>query len=62
MSFGEIVAIDAVIRAAKDAAERGLTLNDACPWPFDSTAGQLFKREFIFHKAALEALARESTT
>lgn len=60
MSYSEIVAIDAVRRVAKEAAERGLLLNDACPWPYDSSAGQFFKREFIFHRAALEALARST--
>ncbi|MDM0011966.1 hypothetical protein QTH87_05875 [Variovorax sp. J22P168] len=62
MSWVEIVAIDTVRRIAKETAEHGLELNDACPWPFDSAAGRLFKNEFIFHKAALEALAGESTT
>ena len=59
MSCSDIVSIDAIRRTAKAAAERGTALHDACPWPFASEAGQRFKREFIFHKAALEALTRE---
>ncbi|MDM0090282.1 MULTISPECIES: hypothetical protein [unclassified Variovorax] len=56
----DIVSIDAVKRAAHAAAERGASLNDACPWPFDSEAGRQFKQLFILHKAALQALATES--
>lgn len=62
MSTGEVIAIDLVRKTAKAAAERGQSLEDACPWPFASTAGRLFKREFIFHKAALELLAGEETS
>ncbi|MGJ7544606.1 hypothetical protein [Variovorax sp. LT1R16] len=59
MSF-PIVSIDTVKKAAKAAAERGDSLNDACPWPFYSDAGRQFKQFFIVHKAALQALATES--
>jgi len=58
MSF-DVVPIDTVKRVAKETAERGLSLNDACPWPFESEAGRQFKQFFITHKAALQALAKE---
>lgn len=41
---------------AKQAAAEGLTLDDACPWPFDSQEGRRYKEVFIMHKAALQAL------
>lgn len=47
---------DEVRRRAKCAAARGQTLEAACPWPFASAEGRLFKAEFIMHKAALAAL------
>lgn len=55
-----IVSIDSVKEAAHAAAERGESLNDSCPWPFYSDAGRQFKQFFMFHKAALQALAAES--
>lgn len=43
-------------RTAKLAVEAGESLDEACPWPFDSDEGGYFKAEFIMHKAALQAL------
>lgn len=58
----DIVSIDSVKRAAHLAAERGESLNDACPWPFESEDGRHFKQFFILHKAALAALGQEPTS
>ena len=54
-----VVPIDIIKRAAHAAAERGESLNDACPWPFDHEAGRRFKQFFIWHKAALQALTEQ---
>jgi hypothetical protein len=59
MSFEPIVSIDRVRRAAHAAAERGLLLDEACEWPYDSAAGRRFKQEFFLHLAALQALGRD---
>lgn len=47
---------DMIRRCAKLAAAAGESLDEACPWPFDSVEGGYFKAEFIMHKAALIAL------
>lgn len=47
---------DDIHRLAKRAAGAGVPLNDACPRPFDTPEGRLFKEVFIMHRAALIAL------
>lgn len=42
-----IVPIDKITNEAKAAATSGQALNDACPYPFDSAAGKLFKHTYI---------------
>jgi hypothetical protein len=59
MSF-PIVPLARIEREAKDAAERGLSLNDACPYSFYETAGVEFKRIFNSHLAARRALGLSS--
>lgn len=58
MAF-DVVPIDTIKRVAHLAAERGESLNAACPWPFESEAGRRFKAFYFFHVAALEALAED---
>jgi len=57
MSLEPIVPIDKIKQIAKDGAARGLSLDNACPYPFDTAAGRLFKEVYFFHKAALAMLA-----
>ena len=53
---------DTVHLFAKRAAAAGETLDAACPWPFGSWEGKLFKEVFIMHKAALAALGMNDKT
>jgi hypothetical protein len=41
-----VVSIDSVKQEAAAAAQRYTNVNDACPYPFYSEAGRLFKQEF----------------
>lgn len=41
-----IVAKDTIEREARAAARQGLSLNDACPYPFGSEAGQHFRKVY----------------
>lgn len=47
-----IVAKDTIEREAKAAAQQGLSLNDACPYPFGSEAGQHFRK--VYQQAVQE--------
>lgn len=42
-----ITSIARVTTEARDAANAGQPLNDACRYPFDSEAGRLFKHTYI---------------
>ena len=54
-----IVSLRRIEREAKEAAEKGLSLNFACPYPFDDPAGQAFRRVFNDQCATVSArLAR----
>ena len=50
-----IVSIDEVKQEAAQAATRYTDVNDACPYPFYSEAGRLFKKEFIRVRLAIFA-------
>ena len=49
---------------ARTAASLYRTLNDACPYPFGSEHGRIFKEEFLAERAALDIAEQEkqSTT
>ena len=55
MSF-PIVPLARIEREAKQAAERGLSLAEACPYSFHEPAGVEFARIFNLHLAARRAL------
>jgi hypothetical protein len=50
-----IVSLARVEREAKEAAEKGLSMNFACPYPFEDPAGQAFRRVFNEHRAVVHA-------
>jgi hypothetical protein len=60
MSF-PIVSLARIEREAIEAAEKGRSLNFACPYPFGDPAGEAFKRVFTDHRAALQARAQQAT-
>lgn len=49
-----ITPLATIEREAKAAAEKGLTPNDACRYPFDDPAGEAFVRIYNEHRAALQ--------
>lgn len=48
-----IISIDKVRREAREAAQHYSDVNDACPYPFCTEAGRVFRSEFNTHRAAL---------
>jgi hypothetical protein len=52
----EITSIDRIKREAHQAVKTYHTLNDACPYPFGSDAGKIFKEYFL--QAQSECLNR----
>lgn len=46
-ALAHTVSASMIEREARTAAAAGRTLNDACPYPFSSSAGQHFKAIFI---------------
>ena len=56
-----IVSRERIEREAKAAAERGDTLNAACPYPFTDPAGEAFRDIFNHHRTALIALRQMPT-
>jgi len=48
--------IDLIKEAARNAAIAGKSLNDACPYPWHSDAGVVFKEEYLAQKEALGAV------
>lgn len=57
-----IDAANMIRREAKSAVTAGESLDEACPWPYDSEEGCYFKAEFIMHRAALAALGLDDKT
>lgn len=53
-----IVSLERIEREAKAAAARGVSLNEACPYPFTDPAGDAFRDAFNQHRAALDALGQ----
>ncbi len=47
-----IVAIETIEREAREAAQQGKSLNEACPYPFASEAGRRFRE--VYQRAVRE--------
>ncbi len=43
----EIIPVDRIQREARESAQRFSNVNDACPYPHQSTAAQVFKEAFF---------------
>ena len=54
-----ITPLATIEREAKAAAEKGLTPNEACRFPFDDPAGKAFVRIYNEHREALQACAEQ---
>ena len=52
-----ITPLATIEREAKAAAEKGLTPNEACRFPFDDPAGEAFLRIYNEHRATLQQRA-----
>ena len=57
-----IISRDRIERQARIAARTYDHVNDACPYPFATEAGQLFKAEFVRARAELAASDYSNTT
>lgn len=42
-----IISIERIKKQAKEAAQKYANVNDACPYPFQSEAGRVFKEAFF---------------
>jgi len=50
----EVIPIERIQQQAKTAAQKYANVNDACPYPFQSAAGQVFKEAFFIAREAKE--------
>jgi len=50
----EVIPIDRIRKEAIESAQRFANVNDACPYPFNSDAGRIFKQEFFLAREAKE--------
>jgi hypothetical protein len=50
-----VISIDQIRSEAAAAAQQYSDVNAACPYPFDTEAGRLFRQEFVAMRAALGA-------
>jgi hypothetical protein len=50
----EVIPIERIKREAHESAQRFKNVNDACPYPFQSAAGQVFKEAFYIAREAKE--------
>ena len=50
----EVIPIARIQREAAESAQRFANVNDACPYPFQSAAGQVFKEAFFIAREAKE--------
>lgn len=57
-----IISRDRIEREARAAAKTYDNVNDSCPYPFATEAGQLFKAEFNRARAELAASDYSNTT
>ena len=51
-----IESLAVIERDAKDAAARGVSMQDSCRWPWDSVAGFAFKQAWVMHTEAMRQL------
>ena len=51
-----VVSIDRIKAQAIAAARIYATVNEACPYPFSTQAGRLFKEEFLLARTAVLAV------
>ena len=49
-----IVSLDVIKTQAREAAAKYTQVNDACPYPFGTAAGQAFKEEFNWVRSIIE--------
>jgi hypothetical protein len=49
-----IVNLEAIKAQAREAAGKFTNVNDACPYPFGTAAGQAFKEEFNWVRSVIE--------
>lgn len=49
-----IVSLDTIKTQARDAAAKYSNVNEACPYPFGTAAGQAFKEEFLWARLVIE--------
>ena len=57
-----IQSIDRIKAEAQRAAQQYTDVNDACPYPFYSDAGRIFKAEFTKQRLAMFAAQKSATT
>lgn len=50
-----IMSIERIRQEARAAAQRFADINDACPYPFATEAGRIFREEFAAVRTALGA-------
>lgn len=50
----EVIPIARIQREAAESAQRFANVNDACPYPFGSDAGRVFKEAFFIAREAKE--------
>lgn len=56
----QVLTHEQIRREAQNAAGQHSDVNDACRFPFDSDAGQIFRAEFLFIRQIIaKAIARE---
>lgn len=51
----EVISIDKIKREAQAAVALFDDVNDACPYPFSSEAGQIYREEFIWQRSVCRA-------
>lgn len=54
--MGPVISIEQIEREAQLAAQHYANVNDACPYPFATEAGRIYKQSFEQAKAELKAL------
>jgi hypothetical protein len=49
-----VYSIDKIKTQAREAAAKYTDVNDACPYPFQTTAGHIFREEFLWVRSVIE--------
>ena len=58
--MASIYSIEKIERDARQAALRYHDVNDACPYPFDTTAGYVFRNAFLAARRLMPEAAQQS--